>query len=101
MVEPAWWKPCWLNHENINSAIYLITELLGQAFASASTTENIIFCFKDTTIYPINPEITTDDILPSVVTDIRVEETLLVNIESGVINSQPTIGNVVNAMKLF
>lgn len=55
--------------------IYETAELSGQAFSRAFTIENIVSSYRATGIYPLNPDIFTDDVfLPSNVTDISIEE---------------------------
>ena len=50
--------------------IYYIAELAGKAFSKAFCQENIMFSFKKTGIYTLNPDIFIEDmLLPAAVTD--------------------------------
>ena len=50
--------------------IYYIAELAGKAFFKAFCQENIVSSFKKTEIYPLNPNIFTENmLLPAAVTD--------------------------------
>ena len=50
--------------------IYYIAELAEKAFSKAFCQENIVSSFKKTWIYPLNPDIFTEDMfLPAAVTD--------------------------------
>lgn len=71
----------WLSqHGGRPVTIYETAELSGQAFARAFTIENIVSSFRATGIYPFNPDIFTDDVfLPSIVTDIPLEESTSAN----------------------
>ena len=50
--------------------IYYIAELAGKAFSKTFCQENMVFSFKKTGIYPLTPDIFTEDMfLPAAMTD--------------------------------
>ena len=55
---------------NQSLTIYYIAELVGKTFSKAFCLKNIVYLFKKTGIYTLNPNIFTENMfLPAVVTD--------------------------------